>query len=137
MPLPKSLARFNLSVTNPILGHAAKRLPGFAIVLHMGRRSGREYRTPVNLFRAGDSFVIALTYGADTQWVRNVLAAGGCRVLTRGRELPLTAPRIVRDPRRGPVPAPVRPLLGAIGVDDFMLLTPGDDDEARPNASGR
>jgi deazaflavin-dependent oxidoreductase (nitroreductase family) len=136
MPLPKSLARFNLVVTNPILGHAAKRLPGFAIVIHVGRRSGREYRTPVNLFRSGDSYVIALTYGADAQWVRNVLAAGGCRVLTRGREITLTGPRIVRDPRRGLVLAPVRPILAAIGVDEFMLL--GHDDSGRaPSSSGR
>jgi deazaflavin-dependent oxidoreductase (nitroreductase family) len=134
MPLPKSLARFNLVVTNPILGHAAKLLPGFAIVIHVGRRSGREYRTPVNLFRSGDSFVIALTYGADTQWLRNVLAAGGCRVLTRGRVITLIDPRIVRDARRGPVPAPVRPILAAIGVDEFMLLTPGDP---APSTSGR
>jgi deazaflavin-dependent oxidoreductase (nitroreductase family) len=136
MPLPKSLARFNRIVTNPILGHAAKRLPGFVIVIHVGRRSGREYRTPVNLFRSGDSYVIALTYGSDTQWVRNVLAAGGCRVLIRGREIALTDPRIVRDPRRGPVPAPVRPLLAAIGVDEFMLLR-HDDSVRAPSSSGR
>ena len=38
MPLPKALARFNLKVTNPVLGHVAGRLPGFAIVTHVGRR---------------------------------------------------------------------------------------------------
>src|SRR5215207_9412864 len=98
MPLPKALARFNRVVTNRVLGVAAARLPGFAIVAHVGRRSGREHRTPVNLFRAGDSYVIALTYGSDAQWVRNVRAAGGCRVQTRGRWIALVEPRIVRDP---------------------------------------
>jgi deazaflavin-dependent oxidoreductase (nitroreductase family) len=122
MPLPKTLARFNRVVTNPILGHAAKRLPGFAIVTHVGRRTGREHHAPVNLFRDGDSWVIALTYGADAQWVRNVLAAGHCEVLTRGRRIALTDPRVVRDPARRSVPAPVRPLLAAIGVNEFMLL---------------
>jgi deazaflavin-dependent oxidoreductase (nitroreductase family) len=122
MPLPTALARFNRVVTNPILGQLAKRLPGFAIVIHAGRRSGREYHTPVNLFRAGEAYAIALTYGSDAQWVRNVLAAGGCTVLTRGRRIALADPRIVRDPRREPVPAPVRPLLAAIRVDQFMLL---------------
>jgi deazaflavin-dependent oxidoreductase (nitroreductase family) len=137
MPLPKALARFNLVVTNPILGHAAKRLPGFAIVTHIGRRTGREHDTPVNLFRDGDSYVIALTYGSDTQWVRNVRAAGGCRVLTRGRRIALVDPRIVRDPRRRPVPAAVRPILAAIGVDEFMLLTLADEDAHGPTSSGR
>jgi deazaflavin-dependent oxidoreductase (nitroreductase family) len=122
VPLPKRLARFNRVVTNPILGHAARRLPGFAIVHHVGRRSGRPFRTPVNLFRPGERFVIALTYGSDSQWVRNVLAAGGCEVETRGKRIALTAPEVVRDPSRALVPAPVRPLLGAVNVDEFMLL---------------
>jgi deazaflavin-dependent oxidoreductase (nitroreductase family) len=123
VPLPKTLARFNRVVTNPILGHGAQRLPGFAVVTHIGRRTGREHQTPVNLFRTRDAYVIALTYGADAQWVRNVLAAGSCTVLTRGRRIALTDPRIVRDPRRRPVPVPIRPILAAIRVDEFMLLT--------------
>ena len=89
---------------------------------HTGRRSGREYHSPVNLFRYGDGYVIALTYGSGAQWVRNVLAAGGCSVLTRGRRIVLTDPRLVRDPSRRPVPAPVRPILAAARVDEFMLL---------------
>lgn len=126
MPLPKTLARFNLVVTNPILGHVAGRLPGFAIVVHTGRRSGRVYRTPVNLFRTGDAYVIALTYGSDTQWVRNVQAAGGCEVVTRGERFRLGEPRIVREPSRQSVPRPVGLILGAIDVDEFMLLRRAD-----------
>ena len=122
MPLPKALARFNRVVTNPVLGHAARRLPGFAIVMHVGRRSGRVHRSPVNLFRAGDRYVIALTYGADSQWVRNVMAAGRCEVETRGRIVKLRDPELVHDPQRTLVPAPVRWILGRIDVDDFMLL---------------
>lgn len=122
MPLPKALARFNRVVTNPVLGHAARRLPGFAIVMHVGRRSGRVHRSPVNLFRAGDRYVIALTYGADSQWVRNVIAAGRCEVETRGRIVPLRDPEIVNDPQRTLVPVPVRWILGRIDVDDFMVL---------------
>lgn len=125
MPLPKTLARFNRIVTNPILGHLAWRLPGFAIVMHTGRRSGRDFRTPVNLFRAGDSYVIALTYGSDAQWVRNVQAAGGCEVVTRGERIRLGEPRIVHDPHRASVPPPVRLILGAVGVEEFMFLRRG------------
>jgi deazaflavin-dependent oxidoreductase (nitroreductase family) len=127
MPLPKTLARFNRIVTNPVLGHVAGRLPGFAIVLHTGRRSGRAHRTPVNLFRSGDRYVIALTYGAGAQWVHNVQAAGGCEIQTRGERIRLVEPRIVHDPRRTSVPPPVQLALGAIGVDDFMLLRRGVD----------
>ena len=49
MPLPKSLAKFNLRYTNRVLGPLARLLPGFAVVTHVGGRSGRVYRTPVNL----------------------------------------------------------------------------------------
>src|SRR3954470_9330791 len=122
MPLPKRLARFNRVATNRVLAPAARYLPGFAVVTHVGRRSGRVYRTPVNLFRAGDRHAIALTYGRDSQWVRNVLAAGEAEVETRGRTIRLVDPEIVRDPRRSLVPAPVRVPLRAARVSDFMLL---------------
>jgi deazaflavin-dependent oxidoreductase (nitroreductase family) len=122
MPLPKRLARFNRVVTNPVLQHAAKRLPGFAVVHHVGRRSGRAFSNPVNLFRHGDRYVIALTYGADSQWVRNVLAAGAFDVESRDKRIHLTGPEIVHDPSAALVPAPIRPILRALQVSDFMLL---------------
>jgi deazaflavin-dependent oxidoreductase (nitroreductase family) len=124
MPLPKRLAGFNRVVTNPIVRQVAGRLPGFAIVTHVGRRSGRAYRTPVNMFHRGDRYVIALTYGADSQWVRNVLAAGKADVETRGQRINLVEPEVIHDPGRRLVPAPVRPILRAANVSDFMLLRP-------------
>jgi deazaflavin-dependent oxidoreductase (nitroreductase family) len=127
MPLPKGLARFNRVVTNRVVGPFAARLPGFAIVTHVGRRSGREHSNPVNLFRRGDRYVIALTYGADSQWVRNVLAAGEVDVETRGRRIHLVEPEVVHDPTRALVPAPVRPILRAANVSDFMVLRRAPD----------
>ena len=127
MPLPRALARFNLVVTNRVLGPVAGRLPGFAIVTHVGRRSRREYSNPVNLFRSGDRYVVALTYGADSQWVRNVLAAGEAHVQTRGRTIHLVEPEVVHDPTRSHVPAAVRPILRATNVTDFMLLRRAPD----------
>lgn len=128
MPLPRRLAKFNRVVTNRVLGPLARFLPGFAVVSHVGRRSGRSYRTPVNLFRRGNGYVISLTYGADSQWVRNVLAAGGADIETRGRRLHLVDPEVVRDPARSPVPKPVRVPLRLANVDAFMLLKRADAD---------
>ena len=122
MALPKGLARFNRVVTNRVTGPFAARLPGFAIVHHIGRKSGRPHSNPVNLFHHDDRYVIALTYGADSQWVRNVMAAGEARVRTRGRTIHLVEPQIVHDRTRSRVPAPVRPILGAVNVSDFMVL---------------
>jgi deazaflavin-dependent oxidoreductase (nitroreductase family) len=122
MPLPKRLARFNLRVTNRVLGPVARRLPGFAIVSHVGRRSGRVYRTPVNLYRAESRYVIALTYGSGSQWVLNVLAAGAVDIETRGERLHLVRPEVVHDAQRSLVPASIRPVLRMVKVSEFMLL---------------
>jgi len=57
----RSVTAFNLAVTNRITSRFADRLPGFGIVTHVGRKSGKVYRTPVNVFRAPEGFLIALT----------------------------------------------------------------------------
>ena len=123
MPLPKRLARFNLHVTNRVLGPVARQLPGFAVVSHVGRRSGRVHRTPVNLFRDGDRYVIALTYGSGTDWLKNVLAAGGCEVETRGRLVACTSPQVFHDPAAQQIRLPERPILRLLGVSDFLSLS--------------
>jgi deazaflavin-dependent oxidoreductase (nitroreductase family) len=131
VPIPRGVARFNRRVTNRITRHVAGWLPGFAIVVHVGRRSGRTYRTPVNVFRDGDRYVFALTYGAESDWVRNVLAAGGCRIETRRRTVELRDPQRFDDPSRRLVPKPARWILGLLDVDQFLGLTPADAADAR------
>ena len=117
------VAAFNRVVTNRITGRFATRFPGFGIVSHVGRESGRLYRTPVNVFRVPDGFVIALTYGRDSEWVRNVLAAGGCYLETRRVLYELSAPNVVNDPTRQRFPFLVRIILRVIGATDFMHLS--------------
>lgn len=126
MVLPRAVAQFNRRVTNPILGTVALRLPGFAVIAHTGRKSGRQYRTPVNLFRTDDGYVVALTYGPGSDWVRNVLAAGGCDATIHGATVHLTDPRVVHDPRRQPMPIVIRQFLGLVGVTDFLALRTAD-----------
>ena len=120
--LGRRMARFNRRVTNHLTWPVACWLPGFGIVVHTGRTSKRRYRTPVNVFKMPDGYVIALTYGADSDWVKNVLAAGGCELIARGRQHHLTSPRIVHDDSRGSVPLLVRPALRLLRVSHFMHL---------------
>jgi deazaflavin-dependent oxidoreductase (nitroreductase family) len=122
MVAPRGLARFNRHVTNRVFGTIAPVAPGFGMLVHTGRKSGRTFRTPVNIFRTDGGYVVALTYGPQSDWVRNVLAAGGCDVTMRGRTVHLTEPEIVHDPQRHLMPAFARPILGALGVDDFLVL---------------
>jgi deazaflavin-dependent oxidoreductase (nitroreductase family) len=94
MEMPHSIVRFNRAVVNPIQGQYAWLLPPWLIVVHRGRRSGRLYRTPVLSFRRGRTLAIAVLYGEDSDWVRNVLAGGG-EVVRGGRTYPLIEPRVV------------------------------------------
>lgn len=122
MPAPRWLARFNLYVTNRILGPVATRMPGMGIVFHVGRKTHRRYRTPVMIFRKDDQVIIALTYGRESQWVQNVLAEGGCQLQSQGCMLRLTNPRLYHDTQRTAVPALHRFILGLLNVSDFLAL---------------
>jgi len=123
MPLPHWLTRVNLAFGNRLLAPLTAYLPGFGVLEHIGRRSGTVRRTPLTIFRRGpDRYVIAMTYGTDVQWLRNVLAAGECRVRTRGRWVRLVEPRRFSDPSRRTVPWIVRPILAVLGVHEFLEL---------------
>jgi deazaflavin-dependent oxidoreductase (nitroreductase family) len=89
---PWPLRRVATRFIDPILRPLAGRLPVFGIIQHRGRSGGRLYRTPVNVFRRGDTFLFFLTYGSDVQWVKNVLAAGDCTIETRNETLDLVDP---------------------------------------------
>jgi deazaflavin-dependent oxidoreductase (nitroreductase family) len=123
MPIPRTVARLNRVGLNRLTRQVAPRVPSFGVVIHRGRRSGREYQTPVNVFPADGGVRIALTYGPDSDWVKNVLAAGGCRLHTRGHYLDLTAPHLVQDPARGGIHLPHRAVLRLLGVSDFLDLS--------------
>jgi deazaflavin-dependent oxidoreductase (nitroreductase family) len=123
MPFPRALARFNKRITNRVQAKWAHLLPGYGIVEHTGRTSGRSYRTPVNVFSAPGGFVV-LFYGRDSDWVRNVRAAAGGQMLHRGQRYLLSNPQIVGgDAARRLVPRPIRLAMRLARVDDVLRLT--------------
>src|SRR5262245_5937901 len=113
---------FTTHVVNPITRLFAGWLPGFAILTYVGRKSGRTYRTPMNTFRRGDRYVFALTYGSDVDWVKNVVAAGGGGMRTRGRDVRLVEPEVFVDPTRHLMPLPVRWGLRFMRVTEFLRM---------------
>jgi deazaflavin-dependent oxidoreductase (nitroreductase family) len=122
MPIPRTVARWNKAGLNRVTRHIAPWMPGFGVVVHRGRRSGRVYRTPINVFPVEGGYVLALTYGPDTDWVRNVLAAGGCELLTRRRAVRLVSPSVFRDDTRRDIRPVERQVLRIIGVADFLSM---------------
>jgi deazaflavin-dependent oxidoreductase (nitroreductase family) len=114
---------FTTHVFNHVSRLFAGWMPGFGIIEHLGRKSGKTHRTPMNVFRDSDGWVFALTYGSDVQWVKNVLASGGCTLVTRGKRHDLSNPRLYVDASRSAMPTPVRQFLGLLRVSEFIHLT--------------
>jgi len=122
MAIPAAVRPLVVRYLNPVIRRVAHRLPGFCVAAYRGRTSGRVYRIPLNVFRLGDRYVFALTYGPDVQWVKNVQAAGRCDIETRGRHVALVQPRMEVDPLARDMPVPVRQFLRVTGVDHFLWM---------------
>src|SRR5258708_12376129 len=113
MQLPQRLARFNRPVTNPIQRMWAGWAPSFGILEHVGRRSGKPYRTPLSVFNADvdgkPGVAILLTYGPDRDWLKNLNAAGGGKMRPPGKTFSLTNPPTPPNkyaPTHPPAPPP-------------------------------
>lgn len=122
----KRLARFNRVIANPIIGRPMSWLPGFGAVFHRGRRSGRQYRTPVKVFRRGEAYLISLPYGPQCDWVKNVMAAGGCELLTGGRRVRLVDPKIFVDTEQRYVRFFIRAALLRLNITEFVAMVPAE-----------
>jgi len=128
MQMPQGLARFNRHVTNPILRRWAGRLPAFGIVEHVGRRSGKQYRTPVNVFSADvdgkPGVAILLTYGPDRDWLKNLNAAGGGRMHRNGKTFGIADPQVVTKAEAAAHVTPgARPIFARLPFEQAVLLT--------------
>jgi deazaflavin-dependent oxidoreductase (nitroreductase family) len=85
---------------NPlVLSLAGTRfLPLYGVIEHRGRRSGKVFHTPVVVRPTDEGFVVPMPWGEQTDWYRNVRAAGGCLIRWKGRDYPLMQPEVVDDP---------------------------------------
>ena len=126
MQLPQWLARFNRHVTNPIQRMWAGRAPTMGILTHVGRRSGRPYRTPLTVFSTQDGVAVLLTYGPDRDWLKNITAAGGGTMRRHGRSFPVTDPRVMsRDEAAAAVTGAMRPVFTRLPFESAVLLRRG------------
>jgi deazaflavin-dependent oxidoreductase (nitroreductase family) len=94
MIMPVWLERFQIKYVNPLLRPLSKRMPGFAVIKHRGRTSGKDYETIVTAYRKGSVLAIGLVHG-KTNWVKNVLAAGEADILVGRKNLHLVNPRVL------------------------------------------
>jgi deazaflavin-dependent oxidoreductase (nitroreductase family) len=133
-PVVRAVMRPLTRVLNPMIGKLAGRrhFSMAAQLRHRGRRSGRGYVTPVGARLAGDSLLIALTFGNQSDWVRNVLAAGGCEARLRGGDYAAAAPELLSWDEAGPFLRTAfktreQAMLRLLGIRQFMRLRIGAD----------
>ena len=123
MHIPYFMRRVNRVFTNPLLGTIAWLVPPMAVVHHVGRKTGRPYRSPVVAFRSNIGMVIPMTYGRDVDWARNIVRAKRCEVERLGRRVPLRNPRIVDFDRASErLPVVLRPFFRAADFPGYVLL---------------
>jgi deazaflavin-dependent oxidoreductase (nitroreductase family) len=118
----RRLRFFTARFINPLTRLVAGRLPGFALISHTGRRSGRAYRTPINVFRRDDHYYFPLSYGSDVDWIKNVFAAGQCSIRIRGRTVRLDEPELIIDPDLRALPLFARMIERWNGVTEVLRM---------------
>ena len=95
-PVLHAVRRFNRAFTNPRAMKKAGTPGAYASVIrHVGRTTGRPYETPVEAFATDDGFLIALPYGSDTDWLKNVLASGSATIVDEGNTCRVEQPELV------------------------------------------
>ena len=124
-PPKPTIAHRLIRATGPIMSPFAGRrfFPLWAILEHRGRKSGKLYRIPVVARRTADGFLIPMPFGEGTDWVRNVLAAGSCAIVWKGRRFEADQARTVDNQEAAPSFDRIqRRLLPIIGIQHFMRV---------------
>jgi deazaflavin-dependent oxidoreductase (nitroreductase family) len=115
---------FNKHILNRVTRTFANFSRGpFAVIRHVGRRSGKPYETTIMVEPTGDGIVIALTYGPEVDWYRNILAAGHGTLLWHGRVYAIEKPESVNVKTALPAfPPPFRLILKMLGTQHFVSM---------------
>jgi deazaflavin-dependent oxidoreductase (nitroreductase family) len=109
---------------NPILRNLAHSSRGpFALLRHIGRQSGKRYEIPIMVWPVSDGFIIALTYGAQVDWLRNLQAARQGTLRWHQREFAFQRPEFIGEQAAlFALPAFIRFVLRRMGSHEFVKL---------------
>ena len=95
-PVLRTVRRVNRSVSNPRAMKTAGTPGAYASVIrHVGRTTGQEYETPIGVVATDDGFVIALPYGTQADWLKNVMASGSATIVDEGETYQVHQPEII------------------------------------------
>ncbi len=119
------LRKFNKYVTNRILRNFARLRRGpFAVLQHVGRKSGKSYETTLLAWPVEGGFVFALTYGPEVDWYRNLRAAGRGKLFWHGKVFLIGEPETIDAGVALPaLPPLIRTILEKRGVPLIRVKT--------------
>ena len=119
MPMPIWWGHINKRVFNPRALAGGK----WPVLIHVGRSSGAAHHTPLDAHPVDGGYLFVLVYGSGTDWVRNILVAGRARLRVDGREVDLTAPRLVgMEEAFGALPADVARPPKLLRITEFLRM---------------
>jgi deazaflavin-dependent oxidoreductase (nitroreductase family) len=119
VPMPRWWTHINKRVFNPLELRRGIR----PVLTHIGRSSGTAYRTPLDAHPVDGGYVFILVYGSRSDWVRNVLAAGHARLTIDGRDLELTAPRLIAADQAWPaIGDDVKRPPGVLNITEYLRM---------------
>ena len=124
-PLVRDVVRrFNRAFGNPHQMKTAGTPGAYASVIrHIGRKTGRWDLTEQVIKGIDDGFVIALPYGADTDWLRNVLASGSATIVDEGNTYRVDQPELVPLVMAAPyMPAKEQRELRRFAIDQCLRV---------------
>jgi deazaflavin-dependent oxidoreductase (nitroreductase family) len=123
---PRVGTNFVNSVVNPVILRrelAGGRKSELGTLEHVGRRSGVHRFTPVHPEPTVDGFRVVVPLGPQSEWARNVVAAGRCRLQLHDHTYELVRPEIVRPTDVDDLPRVVRRAMDALGFQYLKLRT--------------
>jgi len=128
----RTVRRVNRAFFNPRQMRTAGTPGAYASVIrHVGRTSGRPYETPVGAFATDDGFVIALPYGSDPDWLKNVLASGSATLVHEGGTYRVDRPELIPTTAAAPdLPVKEQRNLRLFAVDQCLQVRTVEADEA-------
>ncbi|MDJ0663240.1 MAG: nitroreductase family deazaflavin-dependent oxidoreductase [Acidimicrobiia bacterium] len=121
MPMPLWWGKINKRIFNPIELRRGKR----PTLTHVGRKSGKEYVTPLDAHQIEGGYLFILVYGSECDWVRNILASGTATLRKDGETIELANPRVIRGDEAWPLLGHrAKPPPGLLKIDEFLVMDP-------------
>jgi len=119
MPMPLFWGKINKRVFNP----RALTNGRWKILNHVGRSSGRLYRTPLDAYQVDDTYVFILVYGSRSDWVQNIMAEGTANLEAHGEMVDLVSPRLIPyDEAWSLLDGIAKRPPGFLRVDEFLQM---------------